>query len=66
MSDSSFEKDITRLEQIVERLESDDCNLEEAMDLFEEGIKLSKSCNDTLEKAKQKIVTLTEKENGDA
>ena len=66
MGKDTFEKDMLRLNEIVEKLEGGECTLDESMQLFEEGIKLSKACNERLESAKQKIVTLSEKENGEA
>lgn len=66
MGKDTFEKDMLRLNEIVAKLEGGECTLDESMQLFEEGIKLSKACNERLESAKQKIVTLSEKENGEA
>ncbi len=65
MSVKTFEKDMLRLEEIVSLLESGKCTLEESMSLFEEGVKLSKSCNETLENAKQKLTIFSDKENGE-
>jgi exodeoxyribonuclease VII small subunit len=44
-----FEKSLTRLEEVVKRLESADLSLDEAMKLFEEGVKLSRG--NTLEES---------------
>lgn len=57
---SSFDKDLLRLEEISEALENEDVGLDEAIKLFEEGIKLSKSCLSTLKKAELKITELKE------
>lgn len=62
---NDFEKNMTRLGEIVELLEGGSCSLDESMTLFEEGIKLSKVCGTQLETAKQKIITLSQKENGE-
>lgn len=62
---NDFEKNLTRLSEIVELLESGNCSLDESMTLFEEGIQLSKACGMQLETAKQKIITLSQKENGE-
>ena len=56
---SNFESNLTRLEEISNLLESSDIGLEEAISIFEEGIKLSKSCSKTLKKAELKITELT-------
>ena len=60
MSDKelSFEKAYEELEIISDKLNSGDVSLEEALKLYEEGIKLSTLCSKALENAKQKIETL--------
>jgi len=57
-SKSTFEKDLVRLEEISRVLEEDDVELEKAMSLFEEGVKLSKSSLKTLKEAELKITEL--------
>ena len=54
----SYEKAIERLEEIVEKLNSNEISLDESLLLFEEGTKLTKDCQDMLENAKQKIVEI--------
>ena len=56
---SNFEANLTRLEEISKLLESQEIGLEEAISIFEEGIKLSKSCAATLKKTELKISELT-------
>ena len=65
--DFDFEQSLNELEQIASSLEKEQTSLDEAVGLFERGIKLSKQCSDYLESAKQKIITLTEadKESAD-
>ncbi len=53
-----FEKKLTRLEDIVEKMESGDLALEESLKLFEEGIRLSRECNVQLSDAEQKVKVL--------
>ncbi|WP_337400508.1 exodeoxyribonuclease VII small subunit [Congzhengia sp.] len=60
----TFEESITELEQIVTLLESGDAPLDEAVTLFEKGMKLSAKCHDQLDKAEQKVKLLTENEEG--
>lgn len=63
-----FEKAITELEQITARLESGELSLEESIALFEKGVKLSTKCRETLENARQKILSITdtqEEQTGD-
>lgn len=65
MANNNFEANMRRLEEIVNILESGECSLEDSMKLFEEGIGISSICNEKLKEAKQKIITLSQKENGD-
>lgn len=58
---SSFEKKILRLEEISDLLESEETELEEAIELFEEGIELSRDCLTTLKTAEIKITELKKK-----
>ena len=55
----SFEKAINELEQIVEKLETGEATLEESLELFEKGIKLSSVCQKKLDNAKQRISVIT-------
>ena len=60
----SFEAAIEKLERIVTRLENGDVPLEEAIDLFQEGMRLSKYCSQKLEQVERKIELLMEDEEG--
>ena len=55
-----FEKSIQKLEAIVTKLESGDPSLETSLELFEEGIQLTRSCQQALEQAENKITLLTQ------
>jgi exodeoxyribonuclease VII small subunit len=57
-SNKSFEDDLLRLEEISTLLENEEIGLEKSISLYEEGIKLSKSCINTLKKAELKITEL--------
>ncbi|HXX45212.1 MAG TPA: exodeoxyribonuclease VII small subunit [Candidatus Acidoferrales bacterium] len=59
-----FEKSLTRLEEVVKRLESPDLSLDEAMKLFEEGVKLSRDCQKQLEEAEGRVEILLKKADG--
>lgn len=61
----SFEKALKQLEEIVHKLESEDLGLEDSLQLFEEGIKLSRFCSKKLELAERKIEMLTKDEKGE-
>jgi exodeoxyribonuclease VII small subunit len=43
------------LEGIVQRLEQEEVSLEESIELYQKGVKLSKKCSEILEKAELKI-----------
>ena len=60
MSDKklSFEEAYAALERIAEKLSDNSISLDESVKLYEEGVKLSKYCAETLETAKQKIEKL--------
>ncbi len=54
-----FEQSITDLEAIVARLEKGELNLDDALQQFEQGIQLARSCQITLRQAEQKIEHLS-------
>ena len=58
----TFEEALSELEKISKKLESEDITLENAIELFEKGIALSKECSDMLTSAKQKIEKITDME----
>lgn len=60
--ENNFEKSLTELENIIKKLESEDVSLDESIALFEKGVVLSNECRKTLEKAENKIITLTDAE----
>ncbi|MCM8775874.1 MAG: exodeoxyribonuclease VII small subunit, partial [Candidatus Omnitrophica bacterium] len=62
--DIKFEKAIERLEKIVEELESGNVSLEDALKKYEEGVKLSRTCQQKLSQAEKKIEILTRSLNG--
>jgi exodeoxyribonuclease VII small subunit len=59
-----FEKSLLRLEEVVKKLESADLSLDEAMGLFEEGVKLSRECQKKLEEAEGRVEILLKKADG--
>lgn len=60
MAKATINQQLERLEKIVADLKNEDLGLEEALKLYEEGMKLSKKCTETLEKAELKVRELTE------
>ncbi len=57
-----FSQALARLEEIIEKLEDPNLDLEEGIKLLEEGVSLHKYCKDELERANAKISTIL-KEN---
>jgi exodeoxyribonuclease VII small subunit len=61
---SEFETTLTRLEQLVERMEHEALSLEESIAIFEEGMQLSTHCQQMLAAAKQRVESILQ--NGQA
>ena len=57
----NFEKNLGELENLVKKIEKGDLPLEESIQLFEKGIKLTKTCQQALTSAEQKVQMLVEK-----
>lgn len=57
-----FEKSLNELENVVKKLEMD-ASLDEAIELFQKGIELSKDCIVDLKKEKGKLELLTDELN---
>ena len=62
----NLEKALADLEGLVEELESGDLPLEKAMKKFEEGIKLTRSCQKSLKDAEQKVEILLKSAGGES
>lgn len=60
-----FERSLARLEEIVRKLESANLPLDEAMNLFEEGMQLSRDCQQQLEQAEARVEILLKKAGGE-
>lgn len=59
-----FEEAIAKLEETVRLLEGGTLTLDESIDKYEEALKYVKVCNDSLEKAEQRVKLLTEGADG--
>jgi exodeoxyribonuclease VII small subunit len=59
-----FEKNLERLDAIVQQLEDADLPLEKALQLYEEGMKLSEVCHKQLEEAEGRVEVLMKKAGG--
>ena len=58
MENITFEEVMKKLEEIVAALENNQVSLEKSVDLFQEGIKLSKICNDKLNNIEDKVAKI--------
>ncbi len=63
MAKERFEESLKKLEKIVSRLEKGDIPLDESLRLFEEGVRLSRFCNEKLDEAERRVEILLK--NGD-
>ena len=61
----TFEQSMSRLEEIVGKLEQGEGGLDESLKLFEEGAKLAASCNQMLDQAEQKVDLLLNANTGE-
>ena len=57
---ADFEKALSELETLVERLEQGELGLEESLALFERGVHLTRHCQDALASAEQRLQVLME------
>jgi exodeoxyribonuclease VII small subunit len=58
---ASFEDALAELEQLVSHLEQGDISLEESLKSFERGVTLTRTCQQALQEAEQKVQILMEK-----
>jgi exodeoxyribonuclease VII, small subunit len=64
MKSQTFESSLANLEKIVRRLEEGDMPLEESLKLFEEGVRLSRECQERLNQAERRIEVLLRDADG--
>lgn len=60
----NFEENVEQLEKVVQELENGNLNLEDSIKKFEEGMAISKKCNEILEEVEKKITVLIKKDDG--
>ena len=65
MGEIKFEKAIQRLEKIVDDLEKGELDIDKSLEIFEEGIKMSRVCSKKLNEAEAKIEKLTQNQKGE-
>lgn len=56
----TYEKAISRLEEIIHQLENNEIPLEDSIALFQEGIELSKYCDNKLKNIQKKVAQIYE------
>lgn len=61
----NFEETMQKLEKIVQELEKGELNLDDSINKFEEGMKLSKNASKYLEEAEKKITVLINSKDGE-
>lgn len=61
----NFEESLAKLEAIIEKLESSELSLDKALEVFEEGVQLSRLCSQKLEQAELRVQKLIALEDGD-
>ncbi len=65
MEFKDFENALKALEDIIARLEKGDMPLETALELFEQGVQISKFCNSKLTEAERKVEILLRDNKGE-
>ncbi len=63
-AEKSFEASLEELEQIVRQLESGDLPLDRSLELFEQGVRLSRECQKRLDEAERKVEILVRGNDG--
>ncbi len=64
MPKEKYEDALNKLEKIVAKMEAGNISLEESLKLFEEGIRLSRFCQQKLDEAEKRIQILIKDKNG--
>lgn len=60
----SLEESMEELERIMKELEREDIALEDSFKLYNNGMKVLKTCNDAIDKVEKKLIILGEEKNG--
>ena len=63
--DKNLETSFQELNEIISKLEQEDIKLEDSFLLYQEGMKLLKYCNDSIDKVEKKLIILGEKNEPD-
>ena len=65
MNEMTFEEALTQLEKAVEQLESGELPLEQALEVFETGVKMSRLCSSKLNEVEKKVELLLNVKDGE-
>lgn len=65
-NNSTFEEKMKKLDEIVTKLDSDEITLEESLELYKEGVMLTKECDEILKNAQLNVEELTKGEEDDS
>ncbi|MDK2808296.1 MAG: exodeoxyribonuclease small subunit [Clostridiales bacterium] len=60
-----LESSMQALEQVLMELEKEEISLEESFLLYQQGMKLIKTCNDSIDKVEKQLILLNQGEHGD-
>lgn len=61
---AAFEESLATLEALVKKMDSGELELEQSLEAFEQGIALIRDCQQSLQKAEQKVQQLVESSDG--
>jgi exodeoxyribonuclease VII small subunit len=64
VANPSFEANLRQLEQLVQQMEQGELTLEQSLSTFEQGVALTRACQQALDKAEQKVNLLLQDEQG--
>lgn len=62
--DKTLEQSFEELEQIVRQLESEELSLEDSFLIYQNGMKLLKKCNESIDRVEKQLIILNENEDG--
>lgn len=60
-----FEEAMSKLDEVVKKLETGDVPLEDAITLYKEGMELSSYCHDKLQHAEKQLISIIDKDHGE-
>ncbi|MDF2870256.1 MAG: Exonuclease small subunit [Anaerocolumna sp.] len=58
--ENKLEQSFLELNDIIKKLESEDISLEDSFSLYQEGMKLLKSCNESIDRVEKQLIVLGE------